>query len=294
MFMFMQLCKTLKFPTECLSALEKAYQSVKENPKADELFSAAQQNLLQPNVVAFKEATAEITETIEIHPYTLNLLLCISCIEPIRKAYSAAGLEKKFDGELERLRTNLYKCKADFNVWGVKNGFWQWMFHELNCITLGRLEYEPFHHFSNIPYGEIKKGDPVILIHIPGGTPLEMDEVEESLGRAYDYFKERFDGESVPFITHSWLIYPPFLDGVFKEGGNVQKFARLFDIIDQNTADFQNFSNVFGCDYPGEDLSSVPQETSLQRSMLEYINRGNVMGEGYGIFFYGKNGIFKK
>ena len=81
---------------------------------------------------------------------------------------------------------------------------------------------------------------------------------------------------------------------MFKEGGNVQEFAKLFDIIDENAADFQNFPNVFGCTYPGGDLSNVPQETSLQKSMLKFINQGNVMGEGYGIFFYGKDGLLKK
>ena len=291
--MFMQLCKTLEFPSESFSTLEKAYLSVKENQKANALFLTAQQSLLKPNGIAFKEATAGITEIIDIHPYTLNLLLCVCCIDPLRKAFAEAGLEKKLDEEIDRLRADVLSCKTNFNVWGVKKGFWQWMFHELNCITLGRLEYEPFHHFS-VPYGGIKKGDPVILIHIPGGTLLKMDEVEKSLECAYEYFKGRFDNETVPFITHSWLIYPPFLNGVFKEGGNVQKFAELFNIIDQNTAEFQNFSNVFGCAYPGEDLSRVPQETSLQRSMLKYIMQGNLMGEGYGIFFYGKNGIEKK
>ena len=291
--MFIQLCKELCFPPESLPVFEKAYVTVKENSEINALFEAAQKSLLHPNIVAFKEATEKITEITDIHPYTLNVLLCVSSLDSLRKAHKEAGMEERLDAETGRLCGEILSCKKNFGVWGVKKGFWQWMFHELNCITLGRLEYEPFHHFRDIQYGGIKKGDPVILIHIPGGSPLNMDEVEESLERAYDYFKGRFDGETVPFITHSWLIYPPFLNGVFKEGGNVQKFAKLFDIIDENTSEFHNFPNVFGCAYPGENLSKVPQETTLQRNMLKYIMQGNFMGEGYGIFFYGKNGIVK-
>jgi hypothetical protein len=208
--------------------------------------------------------------------------------------YEEAGKSKVLEECVGYLKPRLLSCKKDSDVWGIKDGFWQWMFHELNCVTLGRLEYEPFHHFCDTPYKRIKKGDPVILIHIPRGKSLEMDEVTESLASAYAYFKDRFENETVPFMTHSWLLYPPFFNGVFKEGGNIQRFASLFDIISENTAGFQNFPNVFGCPYPGEDLSRVPKETSLQRNMLNFIMQGNVMGEGYGIFLYGKNGIVKE
>ena len=221
------------------------------------------------------------------------MVLCISCLEPLGKIYEDVQLKEKFDTYIKSLRTHLINCKEDCGVWGIKDVFWQWMFHELQCVYLGRLEYEPFYHFSDVPYKGIKKGDRVILIHIPGGKPLNMDEVMESLNLAYNHFKDRFKNQIVPFITYSWLIYPPYLDGVFKEGGNLQKFAGLFDIIDLNKKNYINFANVFGCPYPGEDLSEVPQKTSLQKSMLQFIKNGNIMGQGYGIFLYNKNGIMK-
>ena len=120
-----------------------------------------------------------------------------------------------------------------------------------------------------------------------------MSEVQESLRVGYEFFNKQFDNKIVPFITHSWILYPPFISEVFKEGGNLQKFSKLFDIIDCNQAGFDNFANIFGCSYPGEDLSKVPQDTSLQRSMLKFIMQGNVMGQGYGIFLYNENGKVK-
>ena len=105
--------------------------------------------------------------------------------------------------------------------------------------------------------------------------------------------KDRFENGTVPFITHSWLIYPPYFDGVFKKGGNLEKFARLFNVIYENDENFANFVTVFGMPYRKEALDSVPQGTSLQRNMLKFIKDGNPMGQGYGIFFYGENGIVK-
>ena len=292
--MFINLCKENGFPSESLPILEKAYQIVVENPKSNELFLAAKDSILQTNEILFDETTGKIVEITNLHPYTLNIILCVACLEPLGKIYEKAKLKEKFNEYANALKSKLIKCKEKFDIWGIEEGFWLWMYHEWQCARLGRLNYEPFHHCCDVTYKGIKKGDPVVLIHIPGGKPLDMDEVMESLKLAYNHFKDRFDNGIVPFITHSWLLYPPFLNGVFKEGGNIQKFAGLFAILSQNTANFQNFRNVFGCEYPGEDLSNVPRETSLQRNMLQFIMQGNVMGEGYGIFLYDGNGIVKK
>ncbi len=292
--MFIQRCKDLDFPSECLPILEKAYLSVTENSESNILFQTASDYLLHNQSVLYDEATAKILEITNLHPYTLNLILCVSCLEPLTKIYEEAGQKDKFDKYAESLKPQLIKCKEDSGVWGLTEGFWQWMFHEWQCKRLGRLEFEPFYYFFGVPYKGIKKGDPVILIHIPGGSPLDMDEVMESLELGYNHFKDQFKNEVVPFVTHSWLLYPPYLNGVFKEGGNLQKFAKLFDIIEQNSGEYINFSNVFKCPYPGEDLSGVPQKTSLQRNMLKFIMDGNDMGQGSGAFLYDKNGIVRE
>lgn len=292
-YMFIRHCQKLDFPTESHSPLEEAYLSLTLEDDVRELFETALNSMLNINEILFNEVTEKIVGITRISPYTLNALLCVAALEPLEAAYQSAKASDKLEVFLKNLAPQLLLCKEKHGVWGLENGFWQWMFHELCCVTLGRLEYEPFHHFCERQYGEIKKGDPVILIHIPRGNSLDMDEVTDSLKLAYEYFKDRFDNETVPFMTHSWLIYPPFLKNVFKKGGNLQKFAELFDIIAENTAGYANFPNVFGCQYPVSDFSGVPQKTSMQRSMLEFIKQGNLMGEGYGIFFYGKSGMTK-
>jgi hypothetical protein len=292
-FMFIRLCESLDFPAESLSALENAYVSVTENPEANILFKTAVDGLIYINQVWFDDATEKLTAITALHPYTLNMVLCVSALTPLSKIYADADQQEKFEKHRNSLKAKLISCKETFGIWGMDEVFWDGLFHELNNVSLGRLRFEPFHHFRDVPYKNINRGDPVILIHIPGGKPLDIDEVMASLKLAYDHFKDRFEGEIVPFMTHSWLLYPPFLREVFKEGGNMQKFAALFDIIDQNTTEYANFQNIFGCTYPGKDLSSVPQNTSLQRNMLSFITQGNAMGQGYGMFLYGENGIVK-
>lgn len=287
------LCKELGFPEESIAVFEETYQTVMCDPDAKIQFSLAKDSLLRPNTAAFYESTEKIIAMTKVHPYALNLVLCVACLEPLRKIYDDLGLQEKYNIYLNNLKPLLIKCKESSGVWGLTEALWNWIFHAWQCVKLGRLHYEPYFHFSNVSYKGIHKGDPVILIHIPGGAPLNMDDVMESLAMAYLHFKSRFQNETVPFITHSWLIYPPYQNGVFKEGGNLQKFIKLFDVIEAGDEHFGNFSTVFGCPYPGKDLSGVPQKTSLQRNMLEYLKQGGIMGQGYGIFFYGKNGIEK-
>ena len=80
---------------ESIPILEKAYLSVAENAEANTLFQTASDSLLHPNNILFDEATAKIVKTIKIHPYTLNIVLCISCLESLSKIYEEARLKEK-------------------------------------------------------------------------------------------------------------------------------------------------------------------------------------------------------
>lgn len=62
----------------------------------------------------------------------------------------------------------------------------------MHYVRLGRLEFEPFYHFSDVSYNGINEGDRVILIHIPGGAPLDMSEMQESLRVGYEFFNKHF------------------------------------------------------------------------------------------------------
>ena len=291
--MIKQICADLNFPEESITAIEETYQSVVSNTEANKLLCFAKDALLNPNEIIFNECIEKIFEITGLHPYILNISLCVLCLEPLRKIYEKLDCTKLFETYTVQLKNDLVACKEATGIWGIKDAFWQWMFHEWRCVKCGRLTFEPFHHFCDITYCGIKKGDPVVLIHIPRGKTLDFSEVEESLRMGYEHFKLQFKNKVVPFITHSWLLYPPFLNQVFKPNGNIQKFAQLFDIISQNETGFANFSNVFGLPYSENILDKIPQETSLQRNMLRYIRQGNVMGEGYGIFLYKKDGIVK-
>lgn len=290
--MFVSWCKKLGFPEESITVLENAYIMLKE--KTDVKFKQARRGLLMPSTAEFEDATSEIIAQTNIHPYTLNAVLTVSVLDEMQEKYEQKNLLEKFDFYMERLPLSLNDCKEKYGIWGVKEALWNWLFHFLNNTKIGRFNFETYYHYSKVEYKGVKRGDPVIFIHIPTGEPLDTEEVTTSLKLGYEYFKHRFKNGIVPFITDTWLIYPPFLHGVFKKGGNLEKFAALFETLEQKEdANYADFGLVFKIPYSKENLEKAPQETSLQRNMLKFIKEGNRMGQGYGIFFYGENGIIK-
>ena len=291
--MFQQICKKLNFPQESIAVFENAYATIMENPEAARAFEITCGVMLHPDNNAFDENAPIISEATGLHPYTVNMVLQLFCLEPLRKIYLEEGFSEEFFWELtQKMRKQLLSCMEEYQVWGNVYGLWEWVFHEWQCVRLGRLCFEPYPHFCDVSYKGVKKGDPAILIHIPGGEPLNMDAVMDSLKQGYEYFKDRFPGGVVPFFTGSWLLYPPYMESVFPKEGNVQKFASLFHILEQYVDDtYENFPSVFGCPFIGADFSKLPQKTTLQRNLLAFLKEGNPMGSAYGIFFYDENGI---
>lgn len=291
--MFLKICQKLEFPMESLPALETAHRTMVEDLRVARAFTMACQSLLQPDGNVFPGAVRRIAETTGIHPYTVHAVLQVHCLEPLRQTYRENGFEDGAFWELAGLiRGQLLACQEKHGVWGNETGLWAWVYHEWQCVRLGRLLFEPMPHWSNVSYRGIEKGDPAILIHIPGDGPLDMEAVMDSLQQGYAWFCDRFAGGVVPFVTDTWLLYPPYMDGVFPKDGNVQKFAGLFHILGQCVDEtYENFPSVFGCPFHGADLSALPQNTRLQRNLLVYLRKGNPMGAAYGILLYGPDGI---
>lgn len=292
--MFLQICEKLNFPRECMIALESACRAIAETSRTSNAFSLACESLLHPDGNVFRPAAEELAQITDIPLYTVHLVLQVHCLEPLRQIYREKNFSEDFFWELAGgIRHQLLECREQHGIWGNETGLWPWVFHEWQCVTFGRLVYEPLPHWGNT-YQGVQQGDPTVLIHIPGGSPLKMDAVMDSLQQAYGHFRHQFPGNIVPFVTDTWLLYPPYMESVFPNDGNVQKFAALFHILD-SYADptYENFLSVFGCPFHGADLSQMPQKTRLQRNLLDYLRRGNPMGAAHGIFFYGENGIIK-
>ncbi len=114
----------------------------------------------------------------------------------------------------------------------------------------------------------------VCSTHIPRSGPLDPTAVDESLARAADFFPQHFPDRPVTdFWCSSWLLDPMLADGL-DPASNMARFQRRW--------------HLYGDPMPGDedalfftfarrgkvDLDALPQQTSLQRLVVQRLRAG--------------------
>ncbi|MBO7296126.1 MAG: hypothetical protein J6V39_02605, partial [Clostridia bacterium] len=133
--------------------------------------------------------------------------------------------------------------------------------------------------------GEISlaKGTNTINMHIPrSGQPLSPALYEDAFTRAKVFFGEQCPGEKVPFVCHSWLLFPEQAD-FLHEKSNVRKFLSEFDIIAWSYSNGEDLWRLF--DTMEQHPDRLPADSGLRRDYVERLKNGGRVGSGYGILF---------
>lgn len=195
--------------------------------------------------------------------------------------------ERNYDDyQIEKHKQNLYSnIMNDYNsIHGLRFRHMVWLstFIKCNIIEIGRLQYN-YHSFVDLDYLDSKKHS--IKLHIPGGRPLNIVEVKQSIKNApkyiYPYFQLDYS-KKLEFYVVSWL-FSPELKYFLKEDSNILHFQKLFNIIEyhENLKDFMLF--VFNTHDIPKSFSTLKCSTSLQKNMKSYLLEGNQLHIGTAI-----------
>ena len=130
----------------------------------------------------------------------------------------------------------------------------------------------------------LKKGDPVLAVHIPATGPMTHSACGESFEEAKRFFPKYFpEFDFHAFTCSSWLLDPQ-LEDYLSESSNIVRFLREFYLIPVPTADdTQTFERVFGQKY--DNIDDAPQNTSLQRAIVKHCKAGGTWRSGGMVFF---------
>ena len=184
----------------------------------------------------------------------------------------------------------LRNCKRNYGVYGLRQARdWQVMLFRGAVTRHGRLECNTKHLFQFDDLVDesgrviLKKGDPVINLHIPEDGRMDMKSCSVSLRRMSNFFAEyRSDYEWKGFICESWLLDPQ-LKPMLPENSNIVKFQSLGYCYDVGHYDGTVF-RIFG----SADPQKIENPTSLQRKAAEFLEAGGKFGSG-GFFIPRKN-----
>lgn len=297
-----ELMERTGFPADAFGAFQEIHTRLHENNAAEKAFDAVC-SLYDFGVRRELLAVLDrIAEQIDASNYTIELFFFMYQADALRVRYEAADLDEQiFWDTVTDLRAKLVECRDVYGVWGSFVASWFFGFFDMTRFALGRLQFE-VENFSHNGAGYtaggyiLPEGNKVINMHIPSLGPLKPELVLDAFKRAYSFklFADvRIPGTNVmPFVCHSWLLYPPHYDFLPKHS-NILKFMDCFDIIDYAESDtFGNKWRVFGKDKDTEP-ALLPTDTSLRRAYAERLRTGEKTGNGFGVFLFDGENILK-
>ncbi|MBE6667366.1 MAG: hypothetical protein E7607_03540 [Ruminococcaceae bacterium] len=286
----------LNFPEEAIVDLEECYKKLISYKNFDTDFEAVRDKIFNGKDRSFAENLKEIAEAAQVNRYASDMVILLLCIPYLKELYKKHDLDESLLYEtMSDLRCKLFECKSVKGVWGNFVAYWYGEFFRLTRFKLGRLEYEEItfkpSRYTNI----VKNGDPILTCHIPSEGPILEADVIASLKKAYEFYPQYVKDGILPVACHSWLLFPPYKGRVFKEGFNIYAFASLFDIVEYDSNDkYSDLWRVFNIEYSDGCLSSLPEDTSLQRNLKNFLLEGNLMGDAYGILLFDGEKILTK
>ncbi len=215
--------------------------------------------------------------------YLLRLACILKAFEYTHKDYVYNGISDDV----------FFDTISDVGIWceenrnrGLKNYSWLKNHVRFELFKLGRLQFQFFSSanaafdFSRLPFD---RGDNLIYVHVPKSGKLDVDECKKSIDYARRFFAEYFsDYEYDYFICESWLL---FIDNAkfMKKSCNILQFADLFEYGYSVYDEAQAFERLFGAVAPVHSkrkIAALPQNTSLQKSAVEFKLSGGKFGEG--------------
>lgn len=202
--------------------------------------------------------------------------LFIHCAAAVRNRNE--GCWKSFDGDIFTATFGCFsrfvnESLVSYGYYAFDRGFWTIRQIGAVLFRLGALEYE------------ICRDEKRVQIHIPSDADLRRNSISASLAMEMEFMKNHFP--EVCGWTHScgsWLLSPA-LPELLPETSNILAFQRRFSLTktDPEARDYLQWVYKFADpDRSSINLNELPENTSLQKRMKEFVLAGGRVGVGYG------------
>ncbi len=288
---FEETCRYLEFPEEAVTELGFQYGKIKCDSAASDymakIYEEYTNDKLSVSLYEGQTAFEKMCQEIDVHSYQSQMIYYICLVPALFDKYMKKGIpEKIFKTSMADLRCKLFECYCLYGIWGSFVAVWFSRFFNFTLYGIGRLEFALFNcdydHTSPEGY-TVKKGDPVIDVHIPSRGRLPHGEVIESYKEAYCFWRDHLGIDPKGFVCESWMLFPEH-ESIIPDAENLMAFYRDYDIkhsgYDDGSGDLWRIFYV----YVNKDcLDLLPRKTYLQRRYAEHLEKGGKSGWGMGI-----------
>lgn len=282
----------LDFPGDAQETFLNALNCISEDSAAAKQFGDILKLYTKSENCDFRRMLDEVKvigERLNIHEYTISLLMYLCMAETLRKRYLERAVpESVFFNSMMDLRYKLEECRLVHGINGSFVAYWFYRFFNLTRFALGRLQFELVETKDDYLVGgfAIPAGSKAINVHIPRtGTRLLHNDVLDAYKMAADMFAVEFGGKPIVFTCNSWLLDPWNLT-VLSPESNLAAFCNDYKIVDTGHYDgYGEIWRLFDCQYTG-DPAKLPCDSSLRSAYVERISCGEPIGWGRGLFIY--------
>lgn len=261
-----ELCELINLQKEIRTKVESFFREFKFEEIKEILFKLK-------NNITEKKAREELKQLFFPDEKNIKILSCmLFCALEEYELYKTKGIPKDIFVETMKCFTRfIEECKQITGEYAFDREWWTSRQISGSLFRIGALEFE---------MREWNRKD-VISIHIPSDVAFSIENCKESIKQAKCFFKKYFIGFSkTKYICNSWLLSPELIS-LLPEKSNIIKFQTLFDIYLIKYDNNEYIEWVFqkrNC-----DLSDLPEKTTLQRNMKQFLLSGNAIGTGLGI-----------
>ena len=230
-----------------------------------------------------------ISDAITIESYDLseqdgkrNLLSFLFLCEELSRKYEEKGIPEGI--LLDTLQDLVLWTDAWSDVKGelyLGELIWLAQSMRMRLFRIGSLEF-----MANKAHGDcealgLKKGDPIVEVHIPAGAALSEQACRDSLASAVEFFAKYYPEYSFAHFTcHSWLL-DPALDQLLAPESNIIKFRDMFTPISADES-YAALRYVFRWNTNRRNLKNAVCASSLAERMKKYVLSGGVLHEAFG------------
>lgn len=268
-----ELCFKLEIPETVTEEVLFWEKELKQKQNFAKIENAMEELFCQET---WEKGLQELRENLGEDPYGMKMLTCmLNCGLKTHLRYQTWGISDKiFIDSLKCFSRFVQEHRESFGVYGFDREWWTVRQLSGKLFRIGELEYEFIE-------GR-KRGKELhyISLHIPSDADLDLKKVHRSYEQAgvfvHKYFPE-YEGEEVRCC--SWLLSPALRE-ILPSTSKILRFQEEFVIqhVDEESNSFLQWV------YKRTDIlwEELPEETTLQRNLKQYILSGKKLGEGEG------------
>ncbi|WP_020579286.1 acyltransferase domain-containing protein [Actinopolymorpha alba] len=197
----------------------------------------------------------------------------------VRRYHAERGIPDETSWEiLAALGAQLANRRALFGTGGLHTHEWMTVHFRGLIYALGRLYFERLPIWFDAEDRTVgrrapRRGEWSLGVHIPEGR-LTPEACDASFDRARGFFREHFPDEAYRHATCVSWVLDPQLEEYLSPTTNIIRFQKRFSLLPAGEANDNATVVEFVFRRPLTDLGDLPQETTLQRGIVEHIRAG--------------------